>query len=31
MNPDEAIAAFKKYVDAISVGKDRSKVRIILK
>ena len=31
MTPDEAIEAFKIYVDQISSGKERDKVRIILK
>lgn len=31
MTPDEAIEAFKTYVDQISRGKERDKVRIILK
>ena len=31
LTPDEAIEAFKKYVDAISQGKERDTIRIILK
>jgi hypothetical protein len=31
LTPDEAIEAFKKYVDAISQGKERNTIRIILK
>jgi hypothetical protein len=31
LTPDEAIEAFKKYIDSISVGKNRGNIRIILK
>lgn len=31
LTPDEAIEAFKKYMDEISKGKERDKIRIILK
>lgn len=31
LTPDEAIEAFKAYVDSISKGKERDKIRIILK
>ena len=31
LTPDEAIEAFKKYVDSISHGKERDTIRIILK
>ncbi len=31
LTPDEPIAAFKKYIDEISRGKERDKIRIILK
>ena len=31
LTPDEAIEAFKKYVDTISQGKERDTIRIILK
>lgn len=31
LTPDEAIEAFKKYVNKISSGKEREKIRIILK
>ena len=31
LTPDEAIEAFKKYVDSISQGKERDTIRIILK
>ena len=31
LTPDEAIDAFKKYIDSISVGKNRDNIRIILK
>ncbi len=31
MTPDEAQNAFKKFIDEMTTGKDRSKVRIILK
>ena len=31
MTPEEAIAAFKAYIDMVSRGKDRDKIRIILK
>lgn len=31
LTPDEAIIAFKEYVDKMSVGRERNKIRIILK
>ena len=31
LTPDEAIDAFKKYIDSISIGKNRDNIRIILK
>ncbi|NPD45114.1 DUF6079 family protein [Lentimicrobium sp. S6] len=31
MTPEEAQQAFKKFIDELSIGKDRSKIRIILK
>lgn len=31
LSPDEAIEAFKQYIDEISRGKERDKIRIILK
>lgn len=31
LTPDEAIEAFKAYIDKVSVGKERDKIRIILK
>jgi hypothetical protein len=31
LTPDEAVEAFKAYVDLISKGKERDKIRIILK
>ena len=31
LTPDEAIEAFKNYVDTISQGKERDTIRIILK
>lgn len=31
LTPDEAIEAFKKYIDQVSKGKERDKIRIILK
>tara|TARA_R110002167_G_scaffold134709_3_gene320805 strand:+ start:651 stop:4310 length:3660 start_codon:yes stop_codon:yes gene_type:complete len=31
LTPDEAVSAFKEYVDQISKGKERAKIRIILK
>ncbi|MBK7095330.1 MAG: hypothetical protein IPH57_09905 [Saprospiraceae bacterium] len=31
LTPDEAIEAFKAYIDQISKGKERDKIRIILK
>lgn len=31
LTPDEAIEAFKKYINSISVGKNRENIRIILK
>ncbi|NLO72096.1 MAG: hypothetical protein GX102_14360 [Porphyromonadaceae bacterium] len=31
LTPDEAVEAFKTYVDNISKGKERDKIRIILK
>ena len=31
LTPDEAIEAFKNYIDLIAKGKERDKIRIILK
>ncbi|WP_340113662.1 DUF6079 family protein [Maribellus mangrovi] len=31
LTPDDAIAAFKKYIDGVASGKERNKIRIILK
>jgi hypothetical protein len=31
LTPDDAIVAFKEYIDSISKGKERDKIRIILK
>jgi hypothetical protein len=31
LTPDEAIETFKVYIDHISKGKERDKIRIILK
>ena len=31
LTPDEAIEAFKAYIDQITKGKERDKIRIILK
>jgi hypothetical protein len=31
LTPDDAIDAFKAYIDTISKGKERDKIRIILK
>ena len=31
LTPDEAIEAFKTYIDQIALGKERDKIRIILK
>jgi hypothetical protein len=31
LTPDEAVSAFKVYVDELSKGKERDKIRIILK
>jgi len=31
LTPDEAIEAFKAYIDQLAIGKERDKIRIILK
>ena len=31
LSPDDAITAFKQYIDKVSAGKERDKIRIILK